>query len=269
MPNKTAPKTALITGASFGIGEEFARQLAAQGYGLVLVARREDLMHTLADQLRQQYGVPVWVIGMDLSSGGAVGEALQALLSAQSVPAIDLLVNNAGFGTVGAFINQSPERERQMTHLNCTAVLDLCHAFLPGMVQRGQGGVINVASSASFQPLPYFATYAASKAYVRSLTEALQAEYPKLSFVCLCPGPVKTGFFEATGAGDKIQALIPMKMVMTSAVVVQQALQAYAGKGGVVVPGLTNQVGRWASWLTTPVARLQTKISAQLMRGKT
>src|SRR5919198_2044791 len=151
------PETALVTGASSGIGEQFARQLAARGHDLVLVARRADRLERLAAELPTH----AQVVPCDLAAEAATLGARVAELDLQ----VDLLVNNAGFGTSGPFLEHDPERDAEQIRLNCEAVVTLTHAFLPGMVERGQGGVITVASTAGMQPLPYEAVYSATKAF--------------------------------------------------------------------------------------------------------
>src|SRR5919204_5825940 len=149
------PETTLITGASSGIGEQFARQLAARGHELVLVARRADRLEALASEVpTKAHPVPCDLATDAASLGDRVAE-----LGLQ----IDLLVNSAGFGTSGPFLEHDPERDAELVRLNCEAIVTLTHAFLPGMVERRGGGIINIASSAGLQPLPYEAVYAASK----------------------------------------------------------------------------------------------------------
>src|SRR6185503_21100614 len=167
-------KVALITGASSGIGEAFAQALAAKGTDLILVARSEDKLRALAKQLNELHSRRVEVVTADL---GLAGSAAKVHAAAEALGMkVDLLINNAGFGTVGSFLNQDPERERQEVLLNAAAVVDMTHAFLPAMVERGRGGIINVASVASFQPLPYMAVYAATKAFVLSFSQAVRGE---------------------------------------------------------------------------------------------
>ncbi len=161
-------ETALITGASAGIGEEFARQLAARGHDLILVARRKDRLERLAEQLP----TTAHVIECDLGSEAAKLPGKVAKLGVD----VDLLVNNAGFGLRGRFLELDPEREAEMVRVNCEAVVVLTHAFVPAMVERGRGGVITVASTAGMQPLPYETTYGASKAFAISFMEALSME---------------------------------------------------------------------------------------------
>jgi len=164
-------KTALITGASSGIGEAFAQGLAARGMNVILVARSETILNTLAQKLDEQYHVRTTVIPADLShldASATIKERVQEL-GLQ----VDLLVNNAGFGTYGHFETLDAQRDREEVLVNVAAVVDLSHAFLPAMFERGEGAIINVASTASFQPAPYMAIYGASKAFVLSFSAAL------------------------------------------------------------------------------------------------
>ncbi len=211
-------ETALITGASSGIGEEFARQLAERGYELILVARREDRMKELAEELSTK----VTVIGCDLVTEA---DKLPAEVERRRLQ-VDLLVNNAGFGLRGHFLDLDPKREAEMVRVNCEAVVTLTHAFLPGMVERGRGGVITVASTAGMQPLPYEITYGASKAFTISLMEALWMEMRDRGVKCLVvnPGPVKTEWQGVAGYDEKTP--IPPGMI-TAERCVKDALRAY------------------------------------------
>ena len=179
-------ETALITGASAGIGEEFARQLAGRGYDLILVARRRDRLEQLAEQLP----TTAHVVDCDLASDAA---SLPGKVEELGVD-VDLLVNNAGFGLRGRFLELDPEREAEMVRVNCEAVVTLTHAFVPKMVERARGGVITVASTAGMQPLPYEAVYGASKAFAISFMEALWMELQGtgVKMLVVNPGPVKT-----------------------------------------------------------------------------
>ena len=186
-------ETALITGASSGIGEQFARQLAARGYDLILVARRKDRLEELAEQLP----TTAHVIACDLATEA---DELPGKVEKLGVD-VDLLVNNAGFGLRGRFLELDPERQAEMVRVNCEAVVTLTHAFLPAMVERGRGGVITVASTAGMQPLPYEATYGASKAFAINFTEALWMELRGTGVKTLAvnPGPVPTEWQEVAG----------------------------------------------------------------------
>lgn len=230
-------RIALITGASSGIGETFAHALAKQGMDLVLVARSEDKLQSLAKQLAELYSRRVEVVTADLSVAGAATKVRTAT-DALGMP-VDLLINNAGFGTFGSFYKQEAARERQEILLNAAAVVDMCHEFLPGMQDRGRGGIINVASLAAFQPLPYMAVYAATKAFVLSFSEALRVEAKRkgVTVTALCPGPVDTPFFEATG-NQQLRGTVPKATMMTADAVVAACLKTFKAGKAVCVPGL-------------------------------
>ncbi|GAC1622475.1 MAG: SDR family oxidoreductase [Nevskia sp.] len=259
----TTYKTALITGASSGIGAAFASALAAQGVDLVLVARSEDRLRTLAGRLTREYGRNVQVIPMDLSRPGA-GAALRKATDALDM-AIDLLINNAGFGTVGAFAVQEPAREAEEIALNVGAVVDLAHAYLPGMVERAHGGIVNIASAAAFQPMPYMAVYAATKAFVYSFSDALWAECAGrgVHVMAVCPGPVDTGFFEATGSSG-LRKMVPKGSMVTAGQVVEASLAGLAARRRLVVPGGLNKATTAFSALV-PRALL-TRVMARFMK---
>ncbi len=192
-------KTALITGASAGIGAAFARALAARGANVILVARSEDKLRTLADELARAHGGRAEVVVADLARAGAARE-LYDEVDRRSL-AVDLLVNNAGFGTSGRFETLVPEREAAEVALNVAAVVDLTHLFLPAMLARGDGAVINVASVAAFVSSPYAAVYSATKAFVLSFSEALWGECRGrgVRVLALCPGATATEFFDVVG----------------------------------------------------------------------
>jgi short-subunit dehydrogenase len=197
-----AGKTALITGASSGIGAAFARALAAQGAHLILVARSEAKLRDLATGLAAQHGIRTEALPCDLSRPEA-GQQVFAATQQRGLP-VDLLINNAGFATYGAFDRLDAEREQQEILLNVAAVVDLTHRFLPAMLARGSGAIVNVASTSAFQPTPYMAVYGASKAFVLSFSEALWAEYRSkgIRVLALCPGPTSTDFFTVVGTED-------------------------------------------------------------------
>jgi short-subunit dehydrogenase len=253
--------TALITGASSGIGAAFAEALAAQGCDLVLVARSADKLHALAQQLKQAHGRRVEVIVADLSKPSP-GAALKQATDQLGLN-IDLLVNNAGFGTLGAFASLSPQREQEEVLLNIGAVVDLARAFLPGMLEAGRGGIINLSSMAAFQPLPYMAVYGASKAFVWSFSDALWAECrgSGVHIMAVCPGPVETGFFTA-GDTDGLRQTVPRGTVLTAQQVVKEALTGFKSRRRLVVPGAlgkaTSMFTRIAprSFLAKAVARV-------------
>lgn len=191
--------TALITGASAGLGVEFAKLLAKDGHDVILVARRKDRLEALGAQLEREHGTKAWAIGADLTDPAAPA-ALVAEVAQLGVD-VSFLINNAGFGTTGSFHTLDAAKEAGEIACNVGALVALTRAFLPGMVARGQGRVLNVASTAAFQPGPYMATYYASKAFVLSFSEALAFELQGtgVTVTASCPGPTATEFFAATG----------------------------------------------------------------------
>ncbi len=240
------PETALITGASSGIGLELARLFAADGANLVLVARSEGKLHELADELQQKHGIEALVVPADLSDP----ESPQSIVDriAEHGWLIDVLVNNAGFGEHGYFEQVPLERQMNMVQVNVASLVRLTHLLLPGMVERGKGGVLNVGSTASFVPGPTMSIYYASKAFVRSFTEAIHEELrgTPLKISCLCPGPTDTGFVkEAKLGGTTIAA--------TAVAVEGVASAGYRGfrrNQAVVVPGLSNKLMAFSVRLT-------------------
>ena len=227
-------ETALITGASAGIGEEFARQLAGRGYDLILVARRRNRLEQLAEQLP----TTAHVIESDLAT-----EAAQLPSEVEKLGVdVDLLVNNAGFGLRGRFLELDAERQAEMVRVNCEAVVTLARAFVPGMVGRNRGGVITVASTAGMQPLPYEATYGASKAFAISFMEALWMELNDTAVRVLVvnPGPVKTEWQGVAGYDDNTS--IPPGMISAEQCVTD-ALRAFdRGKRSTIT-------GRFMPWM--------------------
>lgn len=198
LPPPDPNSTALITGASAGIGTEFARQLAAKGHNVFLVARREDRLRELAAELERDHGIIAKFHACDLGDPEArtkLFDEVQALNMA-----VEILVNNAGFTTLGD-VHENPDRQLGMIHVNVEALVDLTDAFLPAMTEKGRGAVIQVASTVAFQPVPVQATYAASKAFVKSFSEAVSAELKGtgVTMTALCPGPVTTEFADAGG----------------------------------------------------------------------
>lgn len=227
-------KTALITGASSGIGLAFAHALAARKMNLVLVARSEERLRALATELAQKHNIRAEVIASDLSQAGAV-PALQQEVEQRGL-IIDLLINNAGFGTHGYFEKINPERDHQEVMVNVTAVVDLAHAFIPSMLARKSGAIINVASTAAFQPVPYMAVYGASKAFVLSFSEALAEEYRTrgLRVLALCPGATETPFFDIAGEAASVgKRRTPEQVIATG-------LRALEQGRTVVVDGTSN-----------------------------
>jgi uncharacterized protein len=221
-------ETALITGASSGIGDEFARQLAGRGYDVVLVARRKDRLERLAGELP----TTAHVIECDLGSDAPNLSGKVAQLGVN----VDLLINNAGFGLRGHFADLDPEREAEMIRVNCEAVVTLTHAFLPAMIERGSGGVITVASTAGMQPVPYETTYAASKAFAIALMEALSMELRGTGVRCLVvnPGPVKTEWQAVAGYDEDTRVMPGM---ISAERCVKDSLEAYDRGKRSVIPG--------------------------------
>lgn len=229
--------TSLITGASSGIGEAFARRLAALGRNVFLVARSEDKLVTLCNELGRENRVRAQYFVLDLSQPDA-GERLFAEAEKRGLE-IDLLVNNAGFGSMGDFVKLDQARELNMIDLNVKALVDLTYRFLGPMRQRKRGAIINVASTAGFQPVPFMATYAATKAFVLSFSEAIWEENRPygIEVLALCPGVTETNFFEAAH-GHKP----PARAAQTADEVVDTAMKALGRGKGHVVSGLSNLV---------------------------
>jgi len=235
---------ALVTGASSGIGEALAQELAKRGYQLVVVARRRDRLEALA----QRVGVPTTVIAADL-----IRERERVLQEVEKAGVeIDLLVNNAGFGTHGRFVELDPEREVEEVRLNCETVVALTRAFLPAMVRRRRGGVIVIASTAGFQPLPYEATYSATKAFARTFSEALAAELKGsgVRVLCVNPGPVPTEFQQV--AGFKEGWMPPVPGTISAQALAKEVIDAYEKGKRSLVPGA---LIRWYMRLVAPVPR--------------
>jgi short-subunit dehydrogenase len=249
----------LVTGASSGIGEEIARQLAAKGHHLILVARRVERLETLADELGRLHGIRADVLPADLGDPAArdrlvtEAEALGVALSG--------LVNNAGLGGSGFFAKSDQEHEREMVRVNVDALHHLTGAFLPGMVGRGEGAVLNVASLAANQPLPLFATYAATKAFVLSFSEALHGELSGtgVSVTALCPGPVPTEFGDIAGMGN-VEETLPGIVTLPTEQVAREAIDGMERGRRTVTPGLVMKGAALAGRFTPralllPIAR--------------
>lgn len=236
--------TVLITGASGGIGEAFAHVAASEGHPLILVARTEAELHRVRGVVIARYAVPVTVIVLDLGKPQACDDLANELEARKLGP--DILINNAGFGLIGKASELARENQLQMIDLNVRALTDLTLRFLPQMIARGSGGVINVASTAGFMPGPNMAVYFATKAYVMSFTEALfeETKGSGVTLTTLSPGPVETGFQRRAGMK---QARALSRMIPKTAMAVAQA--GWAGfKAGerLVVPGTMNKLTAYA-----------------------
>ena len=251
-------ETALITGASSGIGEQFARQLADRGYELVLVARRKDRLEALASELPTK----AQAISCDLGSeatdlfGRVEGLGVQ----------VDLLVNNAGFGLRNRFLDLPADRQAEIVRVNCEAVVTLTHAFLAGMVERRHGGVITVASTAGMQPLPYEAVYGASKAFALNLTEALHAELKGtgVRMLAVNPGPVPTEWQQVAGYEESGAEMMPGQIEADQ--VVREALSAYDKGKRSLIPG---RFFRNFMRINAPAPRaLKLRVSERMYRPK-
>jgi hypothetical protein len=227
-----------VTGASTGLGAVFATALARQQYDLTIVARSRDRLEALAERLRQSHGVGVEVVVADLTQATALRTVEECVAGDH---ALELLVNNAGFGTTGPFATLDPDREEAEIRLNIMALVRLTHAALPGMIARGHGAIINVSSMAAFVPGPYDATYGATKAFVNSFTEALHEELrgTGVRVQALCPGFTHTEFQQRAGIDV---AAIPAFVWMTPEVVVEASLAALQRGEVVCVPGLRNRL---------------------------
>jgi hypothetical protein len=237
--------TALITGASAGIGEAFARRLAREGYNLVLVARREHRLAMLAEDLKRRHAINAQVIVADLANPADLDRLASATTDLSESGQLDLLVNNAGFGTTGPFANVPVQEQLDMISVHVTASVQLTRAALPGMLQRRRGGVINVASVAAWYPLPGNVNYSASKRYLVTFTEALQAELAGtgLCAQALCPGFTYSEFHD-TPAFREInfrRDSFPAFMWQTADQVASASLNALGSADAVCIPGLANR----------------------------
>jgi short-subunit dehydrogenase len=227
-------RTALITGATSGIGEAFARELASRGMQLVVVGRSSDRLCALAEDLVERHRVQVEVIVADLALEGAA-DRIQSQVEERGLQ-VHLLINNAGFGTHGRFEMLDARRDRQQVIVDVAAVVDLAHAFVPGMIARGAGAIVNVASTAAFQPLPYMTVYGASKAFVLSFSEALAEEVRGrgVRVLALCPGATETAFFDVAGQDASVgRRRTPQQVVST-------CLRAIETDQSVIVDGRIN-----------------------------
>ena len=257
-------RTALITGASSGIGESLAHCFAASGHGLVLVARRKDKLAALAKTLKAAHGVKVTVLPADLALAGAA-QALAAALQRKRM-AVDVLVNNAGVLEQGAFVAMPARRHQQLIDLNVSGLTAMLASFVPPMVERGFGRVLNVASIAAFQPVPTLATYAATKAYVLSLTESLAEELKGsgVTVTALCPGITATNMLSTAQASSAPLGKLPAFLIGDVAAVAQQGYAACMSGDVIQVPGVVNLATLLAS-RATPKWLLR-RVSGALVR---
>jgi uncharacterized protein len=259
LPRRRQAETVLITGASSGIGRELARLYAADGARLVLVARSQDRLRELAGELAAKYGAEAQVVPTDLSRPASPGELVEAL--AQRHIEVDVLVNNAGFGAHGSIAELGADRQVEMIDVNVAALTQLTALLLPGMLERRRGAILNVASTAAFQPGPNQAAYCATKAYVLSFTEALAEEVrgSGVRVSCLAPGATDTGFASQAGmAGTRLFR----RGVMDAARVARAGHDGLRQGKTLVVPGMRNRILAFAVRLS-PRA-LVTKVSAYL-----
>jgi short-subunit dehydrogenase len=248
--------TTLITGASSGIGAAFARKLAARGRNVLLVARSEDKLIALCNELGRLTSIRAQYLTLDLEQPDAPAQLFEETQKRELE--IDMLINNAGFGSMGDFTKLDLNRELEMLQLNIRALVDLTHRFLLPMRERKRGTIINVASTAAFQAVPYMATYAATKAFVLSFSEALWDEnrLHGVHVMALCPGVTETNFFEAA----KIDRP-PMRTIQTAEEVVEAALRGLSRQKSVVVSG-------WTNWLTVEAERFVPRSTVTKVAGK-
>ncbi|MFN2529930.1 MAG: SDR family NAD(P)-dependent oxidoreductase [Pyrinomonadaceae bacterium] len=248
--------TTLITGASTGIGEAFARRLAALGRNVFLIARSEDKLITLCNELGRVSGVRAQYFAIDLRQRDAPAQLFDEMRKRELV--IDMLVNNAGFGSMGDFIKLDIDRELEMIDLNVKALVEITHRFIRPMRERKQGVIINVASTAGFQAVPFMATYAATKAFVLSFSEALWEENRSygIQVMALCPGVTDTNFFAAAHMQRP-----PMRTIQSPEDVVDVALRALARNKSHIVSG-------WTNWLIMETERLMPRSFVSRIAGR-
>ncbi len=253
--------TTLITGASSGIGAAFARKLAARGRNVFLVARSEDKLIALCNELGRLTSIRAQYLTLDLQQPDAGAQLLEE--TNKRGLEIEMLINNAGFGSMGEFVKLDLNHELEMIQLNVRSLVELTHRFLGPMRERKRGTIINVASTAAFQAVPYMATYAATKAFVLSFSEALWDEnrLHGIHVMALCPGVTETNFFQAAGIDRP-----PMRTIQTAEEVVETALRALARRKSTVISG-------WSNFLVVETERfvprsLVTKVAGKALRSR-
>jgi len=253
--------TTLITGASSGIGAAFARKLAARGRNVLLVARSEDKLIALCNELGRLTSIRAQYLALDLQQPDAPLQLLEETKKRELE--VEMLINNAGFGSMGDFAKLDLDRELEMIQLNVRSLVELTHRFLVPMRERKRGTIINVASTAGFQPVPFMATYAATKAFVLAFSEALWDEnrLHGIRVMALCPGVTETNFFDSSGIDRP-----PMRTVQTPEEVVETALRALKRQKSMVISG-------WANWFTIEAERVVprsvvTKVAGNALRSR-
>jgi short-subunit dehydrogenase len=236
-------QTALVTGASSGIGVHFAKQLAARGVNLVITARRKELLDKLAADLQEHHGVQVTCLPMDLSPPDAAKKLFDQTEGAGKP--IDILINNAGFASFGSFVDMPGETVNSLINVDIRALTELTHRFVQAMHARNRGYILNVSSGAGYVPVPFYAVYAAAKTYVRNFTEALAHELrrTKVRICCLCPGAVKTEFWDV--AGQKEMSPLLRATMSTPDKVARVGLRALFGWRRNVIAGFVNKLVFW------------------------
>ncbi len=257
-------KTALITGASGGIGKEFANIFAKEKYNLVLVARSRNKLQEIAKELEDKHKITITVVETDLSKQGTPKQLYNTIKSKNIE--INILINNAGFGDYGKFVNGDLEKYIKMINLNITALTELTGLFIKDMLKRNEGRILNVASTASFQPMPNFAVYAATKAYVLSFTEALHYELKgtNVNVSALCPGPTKTGFEKTANVG---KSKLFNSGVMNAKTVAVIGFEQFMKNKMTIITGLRNKLLAFAS-NTSPSRNVLVAISGFISKEK-
>jgi short-subunit dehydrogenase len=251
LPKPDSSSAALVTGASAGIGGAIAHELAARGHGLVLVARRKDRLDELADELAGAHGIRTETIACDLADADARGRLPSQI--ADLGLQVDVLINNAGFATGGAFYEADPERELQQVRVLVETPVALTLAFLPAMVERRRGAILNVASTAGMQPMPYSAGYSAAKAYMLTFSEAIhqEARGHGVTVTALAPGPVETEFWDQAGwqvrGGKSFEKAVPGAARLTAEDAARAGVRGLESGDRVVVPGLPMRAGMLAA----------------------